>query len=107
MSTVDWLAKYQQPGAPEGPTRGTHLREQLEPGDVWEDGMIQLRTGLRERWGPVWVGEDQAVRASYYGWQIDSSCARPVSVEMDDGERLWRIIRPSSPDWQAPRTFYV
>lgn len=99
MNTALWLARYQRPGAPEGPTRGTHLREQLEPGDVWEDGAIEMRTGPREHCGPIWVGEDQAIRASYYGWEIDQTTNRPVSVEMDGGERLWRIVRATPPSW--------
>lgn len=94
MNTTAWLARYQQPAAPEGPRRGTRLREHLEPGDVWEDGLIQLRTGQRDRYGPVWVGEEQAINASYYGWEIDQKTNRPVSVELDGGERLWRIVRP-------------
>lgn len=92
MNTQAWLTAQQRPGAPDGPTRGEYLPERLEPGDVGEDGSIALKCGRRDPVGPVWVGEDQAIRASYYGWEIDSSHLGPVMVECDGTDRLWRIV---------------
>lgn len=97
MNMTDWLARYQQPGAPEGATRGTHLREPLEPGDVWEDGKIGLRSGARWAAGPIWVTEQQAWAAAYYGWAVVSDEYGPCVTEIEDVP-LYQIDR-DVPGW--------
>lgn len=91
---ADWLFRYQNPAAPEGPQRRSHLPEPLQPGDVREDGAIIVEgfgAGCLTRHGPVWVYEAQAMAAGYYGWRLEGGCA--AFQEIEKGIYLWRIVR--------------
>ncbi len=44
------------------------LPEALGPGDVLDDGSILLPDGTHMMHGCVWLREDQACAAAFYGW---------------------------------------
>lgn len=79
---ADWLARYQNPAAPEGRTRGEYLAEMLEPGDVRDDGSICHMSGAVMRSGPLWATERQTAAAVYYGWTIQHDAHGPIVAEL-------------------------
>lgn len=91
---ADWLARYQNPAAPDGPRRREYLRETLAAGDVWEDGAIQSADGgPRLLYGTVWVEGEQSWRAAYYGWAIVDDGFGPTWTNDARGVRLYLIER--------------
>ena len=50
------------------PLRGETLPEQLGAGDVLDDGSIMMEDGTLLAHGMVWMREEQATAAAYYGW---------------------------------------
>lgn len=87
FDAMDWVFNPTKPPK-EDPTLAYGLAEAVAVGETYADGSIRSNRGGRHVSGQVWVRDDQAERAAYYGWKKAGICQM-----RDDGTTLHIVFR--------------
>ena len=87
FDAMDWVFNPPKPPK-EDPTLAYGLAEAIAVGECYADGAIRSNNGGRHLRGNVWVRDDQATRAEYYGWRKAGICQM-----QDDGTTLYIVYR--------------